>query len=241
MENKEKGGGRVQSVARAFALLEAVGRTPEGIRLSDAAAEVGLSPSTAHNLMATLESLGYVAQPASGGAYVLTARLGEVARSGTAGDEGLRDRYRPVIEKLAAESRETCYLAVPGVYDYLYLDGIDSPHPFKLTAPVGGRDLMLGSAIGHVLLAFRPEAAGRVAARDPEGWDRWRSKVELARKQGYALDLEEAVSGLCCLAVPVREGESVPAAIGIAGPTSRLSEERMHELAGLVRDALIIR
>lgn len=222
---------RVQSVARAFALLEAVGAHPDGARLSDAAAAVGLSRSTAHNLLATLESLGYVTQRSVAGRYVLAERLTELSRSSTGSDDALRDRLHPLLEKLSRLSAETSYLAVPALSDYVYLDTVESAQPLRLAVPVGCHDPFFGTAIGHVLLAFRPATAERLANEQPQEWESWADKVRSVGEQGYAIDLEDHSPGLCCTAVPVHRSGRVVAALGISGPASRLPEERLHELA----------
>ncbi|MDN3258958.1 IclR family transcriptional regulator [Streptomyces sp. CSDS2] len=222
---------RVQSVARAFALLEAVGAAADGVRLSDAAESVGLSRSTAHNLLATLESLGYVTQRSSAGRYILTERLTELARGSVGSDDALRDMIHPVLDKLASISAETCYLAVPALRDYVYIDTVESSQPLKLAVPVGGHDPFFGTAIGHVLLAFRPATAERLAREQPEEWARWQEHVAAVHELGYAVDIEDYQPGLCCAAVPVRRHGRVVAALGVSGPASRLPQDRLRELA----------
>ncbi|MDA3646315.1 IclR family transcriptional regulator [Saccharopolyspora indica] len=224
---------RVQSVTRAFAILEAVAQHRDGARLSEIAQVVGLSRSTTHNLLATLESLGYLDQPSRGGRYVLTEQLTELARGGDTGDDALRGLLHPTLERLAEESRETCYLAVPTLHDFRYLDAVESSQPLKLGVSPGTREPLLGTAIGHILLGFRPGTAERVAARYPQEWDRHKEAVAVAREQGYALDVEVYRPDLCCVAVPVSQGGRVRAAVGIAGPAGRLPEARLHELAAL--------
>ncbi|MFI2747225.1 IclR family transcriptional regulator [Kitasatospora sp. NPDC018623] len=222
---------RVQSVARAFSLLEAVSAAPDGARLSDVAESVGLPRSTAHNLLATLESLGYVTQRSNAGRYVLTERLTELVRGSVGSDDSLRELVNPLLGKLATISAETCYLAVPALRDYVYIDTVESPQPLKLAVPVGGRDPFFGTAIGHVLLAFRPATAQRLAREQPDQWARWKNNVAEVHELGYALDLEDYQPGLCCAAVPVCQNGRVVAALGISGPSSRLPGERLRELS----------
>jgi len=58
------------------------------------------------------------------------------------------------------------------------------------------------------------------------------------RANGYALDLEEFEVGLRCIAAPVRDQSArVIAALGIAGPRSRLEDARLAELVPVVVDA----
>jgi DNA-binding IclR family transcriptional regulator len=58
------------------------------------------------------------------------------------------------------------------------------------------------------------------------------AELEVVRSEGYALDREELQPGLCCIAAPVRDhSSSVVAALGLAGPSNRLTESRLRELA----------
>ncbi len=143
----------IQSVQRAFQLLEVIAAAPQGARLSDIADAAGLNRSTAHNLLATLQDLGYVEQPSRGGVYTLTDGLTELARGSSVTDDLLREQFHPALKRITEQTGETCYLAVPASGDYLCLDSVEARAPLRLTIPVGGREPLLGTAIGHALLA----------------------------------------------------------------------------------------
>ncbi|MET9292564.1 IclR family transcriptional regulator [Streptomyces sp. NPDC003077] len=218
-------------MVRALGLLEVIGASPDGVRLSDAAEAMGLFRSTAHNLLATLESCGYLTQHSHGGRYFVTERVAEIARGAVGNDEALRAQVRPVLEELSSLSGETCYLAAPALRDYVYLDAVESSQPLKLAVPVGGREPFFDTAIGHVLLAFCTGAAQAAHKESPAKWEQWQDQVEIIRERQYALDLENFQPGLCCVAVPVRRQGRVQAALGISGPAARLPRQRLNDLA----------
>jgi IclR family transcriptional regulator, acetate operon repressor len=220
----------VQSVDRAFALFAAIGRSDSGARLSELAAQVGLHRSTAHNLLATLESLGYVAQPSAGGPYIVTDLVADLYRSATGGDVLLRGRMRPMLEEVVALTGETCCLAVSAGQDYLCVDVVETRQPLRLSIDVGKRDRMLGTAIGHLLLAHRPESASYVERKFPNEWAQWLPSIELARTSGIALEFEGYRPDRACVAVPIRQNGAVYAALCILGPSSRLPLDRLREL-----------
>ncbi|MFY0515626.1 IclR family transcriptional regulator [Streptomyces anulatus] len=223
---------------RAFQLLEVIAAAPQGARLSDIADAAGLNRSTAHNLLATLQDLGYVEQPSRGGVYTLTDGLTELARGSSVTDDLLREQFHPALKRITEQTGETCYLAVPASGDYLCLDSVEARAPLRLTIPVGGREPLLGTAIGHALLAGRPDVCRRLAADRPAAWEASADVVEQVRKDGYALDTGDFHVDISCVAVPVREGDRVRAAIGVAGPTTRLPEARLRQIAVLVRKAV---
>lgn len=238
MEHNQDSPRPVRSVARAFTLLEELARTREGARLSDLAENCGLSRSTAHNLLATLEHLGYVTQVSSGGRYRLTDQTAELSREVLVDDTALRERAHPLVAELVRDTGETCYLAAPSWNDAVYLDAVESPHPLKVGVAIGSRCDLFGTAIGHVLLAHRPATARRLRRNDPEAWERWEQAVEQARQDGYAVDIEEYEPGLCCVAVPLPVDGAARAALCLAGPAGRLPEARLRGLATEMRRRL---
>lgn len=224
----------IQSVQRAFALLERVAVRPGGVRLSEVAEEVGLHRSTAHNLLATLEELGYVTQLSRGSAYRVTDKIASLVGPRAEAEQALRVRVRPIMEDLSRTTGETTYLAFASGTDYLCVDAVQSPEPLRLTVLAGEREPLLGTAIGHALLAVSPELAGRVRSAQRDAWSLHEADVVRARETGYALDLDRFHPGVSCVAIPLGRG----AAVGVAGPTSRLGEDRLVEIARLARLAL---
>lgn len=232
MENASNSGPRpVRAVTRAFALIEELARHPDGARLSDLAAACGLNPSTTHNLLATLEHLGYTTQVTAAGCYRLTDQFEELSRAVSRDDTVLKERMHPTLASLARDTGETCYLAIASWQAAVYLDAVESPHPLRVGAAVGEHDSLLSTAIGQVLLAYRPATARRLEAIDPDGWTRWSGAITAARRDGYALDIEQNTPGLCCVAVSVPDNGVARAALCLAGPADRLPAPRLRELA----------
>ncbi|MER5326275.1 IclR family transcriptional regulator [Streptosporangium roseum] len=228
----------IQSLQRAFQLLEAIAAAPRGARLSDLADAAALNRSTTHNLLATLQELGYVTQPGRGGVYTLTDRLADLGRGVSAADDLLRERLHPILEEITKETGETCYLAVPVGAQYLCLDSVEAQAPLRLTVPVGGREPLLGTAIGHALLSGRPDLCQRLAFDQPAAWKTVAGAVEQARTDGYALDIANFHADISCVAVLVWEGDRARAAIGVAGPTTRLPRNRLRQIAPLIQIAI---
>lgn len=228
----------IQSVQRAFLLLEAIAADPGGARLSDIADAAHLNRSTTHNLLATLQELGYVAQPTRGGVYTLTDRLADLARGASVADDLLRERLHPTLEKITHSTGETCYLAVPAGAQYLCLDVVEARAPLRLTIPVGGREPLLGTAIGHALLSGRSDLRHRLAADHPTAWKEAAGSIEQAGNDGYALDLAGFHRDISCTAVPLWEDGRARAAIAVAGPATRLPEARLRQITTHIQEAI---
>src|SRR3954469_24126959 len=124
MESKAPTGRVIQSVQRVFDLLERIATQPEGARLSELADGAGLNRSTAHNLLASLEGLGYITQDRKGAAYRLTGKLNQLVRPDAEAEHALRARIMPVLKTLSAESGESAFLGLVSGNDYLCVEAV---------------------------------------------------------------------------------------------------------------------
>ncbi|MDQ0472944.1 IclR family transcriptional regulator [Labrys wisconsinensis] len=224
----------IQSIERAVAILETIAREGGAAKLQRIAAASRLGKTTAHNILKTLDNLGYVHRRPGDMRYHLGGRILNLAR--IAGDDGaLRNRLRPALEAIAAKTGETVYLAVASGDEVYYLDAIESPQTLRTASPIGVRERLEGSAIGLVFLAFMPGLGQRVLATraDALGPD-IRAEMENVARVGFALDLENYLAGLHCVAVPWRENGEVRASIGLSGPASRLPRHTLTDLAWLM-------
>jgi IclR family acetate operon transcriptional repressor len=238
--------GGVQSVDRALQIIETLAEDDEGYRLSDLAVRTGLSTSTAHRLLTTLEKRRFVqfdptclkwhvgAQSFAVGA-TFTRRRNVVAQA------------VPYLRKLRDRTRETANLAVVDDEAIIVLTRVESREIMRSLTKVGGRVAMVASGVGKAVLATYSDAEVGAIIRH-HGMPRLTEKSivrpgdlfkELAaiRRQGYAVDDEEACMGLRCIAAVVYNDCSEPlAAISVSGMTSRVSDDRLPELGKAVRE-----
>nr|WP_240506441.1 IclR family transcriptional regulator [Thermoactinospora rubra] len=227
----------MQSVERAFDVLEALAACGGDASLSEIAARTGLPYGTIHRLLRTLLARGYVRQEsdrryALGGALV---RLGGVA------ERMVGEWAQPYLAKLVELSGETANLAVLEGDFVVYVAQASSPRRLRMFAEVGRRLLPHSTAVGKVLLADRTDAEA-LALFERTGLPRktantitepqaMLAELHRVRADGYALDLGEEELGVHCLAVPVHDGERVVAAMSVSGPAERIDALDRRELA----------
>lgn len=229
-------GGRklIQSIDRAVALLEFIAREGGSAKLQSISDQAGIRATTAHNILATLEALGYVKRNVGDVRYHLGERILNLAR--IAGDDNsLRARLRPVLETIAAKASETTYLAVPSGDEVYYLDAIECAHDLKVGSPVGKREALEGTAIGLVFLAFMPGLRKRVLSTRSEALGpSICEQIDRVSRLGYAVDVESYRPGMNCVAVPFWERGEVRACFGISGPSSRLARDELATKAWMM-------
>jgi IclR family acetate operon transcriptional repressor len=232
----------VASVARALALLDELGASPEGLGVNELARRIGVNASTASRLLATLEAGGMV-ERAPGGPYRLGLRLVTLA-DGVLARLDVRDLARPRLRALVAATGETATLSVPGPVDAITVDFVAAESSVVSVARLGRPSIGHATAAGKIVLAFGPgpAAAGPDLAAytdrtivDPRALA---AEVEAVRSRGWAEAAGEREPDLNALAAPVfgRAGE-LAAVLGLQGPAARLTAERRAEVLPALLDA----
>jgi IclR family acetate operon transcriptional repressor len=224
----ERSGG-VQSLDRAFDLLERMADAGGEVGLSELAAGRGLPLPTIHRLLRTLLASGYVRQEANR-RYALGPRL---IRLGESASRLLGVWARPHLARLAEATGETANMALLDGDEVVYVAQMPSRHSMRIFTEVGRRVPPHATGVGKALLAGLPaDRARSLLARTgmPAVTDRTftepgalLAELERVRSEGYALDDEEQEAGVRCLAVAV-PGAPRPAAISVSGPACRLTD-----------------
>ena len=236
----------VQSVDRAMAILEALGEDEEGYRLSDLAVRVGLSPSTAHRLLTTLEQRRFVQFDQTEGAWHIGRQTFAI------GSAFVRRRNfvapsLPFLRRLRDLTHETANLGVVDDGEVVVLTQVESREIMRAITKVGGRAPMVTSGLGKAILStYSNEDVAAIIRRygmkrlTPKSLLRagdLRDALERTRRDGYALDDEEYLSGLRCVAAVVYNDQAEAlAAISVSGLASRVPSDRLPQLGQLVRD-----
>ncbi len=236
--NSQAGG--VQSVDRAISVLEILAQRGEA-GVSEVAGEIDVHKSTAFRLLGALESRGLVEQAGERGKYRLGFGIVRLAGAVT-GRIDITQQSRPVCEELATEIGETVNIAVLQEHYAVNLYQVRGPGAVTAQNWVGQLTPLHATSSGKVLLAHLP-AKERAALLAQTGLKKVtphtitaKTKLEKnlaeVRERGYAWAMEELEVGLHALAAPIRNRDGdVVAAVSASGPSYRLSEERLHEIA----------
>lgn len=233
-----------RSIEKAVALLRAAARTPEGATVTTLARDVGIPRATASRLLATLQSQGLVQRVPDNDRYTLGYELGRLGRAVDL-NRGLVLATRATLERLAAEFRETVTIAVPRPGpSYEVICQIDAPRamrlhdwfvdPQPLHATSTGK-LVLAECTGPELDEVLRGGLTRYAAATIVDPELLRAELARVRRQDWAQMIDELEDGLTGVSVPLRDDRGgLTAAIGITGPTQRMSfRERARAVKAL--------
>lgn len=239
------GGSLVQSVDRAVSVLELLALQGDA-GVTEMAAELGVHKSTAFRLVSALELRGLVEQSGDRGKYRLGFGVIRLAGA-TVGQLDLTQQGRPVCEALAAELGETVNLAVADGGIVINVDQVWGSASVMSHNWIGRRTPLHATSSGKVLLAYMSDDLREEALAAPlESFtDYTVTKAEQLREElkavvdiGLGYSLEEFEVGLAAVAAPIHSYEdSIVAALSASGPTYRLTEERLSEVARAIGGA----
>jgi DNA-binding IclR family transcriptional regulator len=237
----------VQSLGRAFAILEEVARHREGIGLAELSKKVGLHNSTTFHLAKTMVALGYIRQEKDSKRYRVGRPLFALAASSLDEIE-MVNIATPVLEDLARETGESSHFAVRMGDAVVVIARTSGPGAFQLTDRVGVVRPAHCTALGKIILAsLRPDQLDRFLQRVELTPSTEKSITEAApllraieeiRQSGVAFDDGEFNIEVRCVAVAVKDftGRTV-GALGISGPIWRLSLQALQGRAKILRRA----
>jgi len=216
---------RIAAVERAAAVLDLLAGHEE-LGTNELARRIGVNPSTASRLLATLETARLVEHVPASGRYRLGLRLLELGNTALARLD-VRAVTRPHLEALVAETGETATLSVPGERDAVTVDFVQSGSSVQSVARLGRPSVAHATAAGKVLLAFAdvPLPSGpleRFTRRTVTDRAKLATEVERVRRQGWAEAAGERETDLNAVAAPVFGADGRLAAIlGLQGPEGR--------------------
>lgn len=242
---KERGG--IQSLERAFAILEEVARNRDGINLADLSKNVGLHNSTTFHLVKTMTQLGYISQVRDSKRYRIGSKLFTLA-AGALDESTLLALATPVLETLTAATGESAHFAIRSGNEIIVIARTAGSGLLQLVDRTGSQRPAHATALGKVLLAALSDTQVRLflgetdlrkyTAKTIVEPDALLREIDQARRKGIAYDDGEFDEEVRCVAVPVHDfAGRVAGAIGISGAVWRLSLQSLQEKAKQVRDA----
>lgn len=235
-------------VLRVFELLDLLCATGQPFSPADAVRLSGWPKPSVHRMLNQLEEGELIAKEPGGRLFAPAARLVRLAEHILTSDTRRGVRHA-VLRQLVNLIGESCNLTALSGTEVIYLDRVESAFPLRMELKAGTRVPIHCSASGKLFLAHMP-AAQRAALLDSlplpaytPGTISTREALaaELAQivKQGYAVDAEEFVEGLVCVAVPVAQPGSkvVRSALAAQAPTARMSLKDLQLLVPHLLDS----
>lgn len=226
----------VKSVEKAFDVLLAFTLENPRLTVSQVAARADMTRASARRFLLTLADLGYLRT--DGPNFELAPRSLDIGQSFLA-NLALPKIAEPHLKSLAAELNETTSLCILDGTDVVYVACVPSPRLLSVSITVGTRFPAWATSMGRVLLGALSEAElsayfdsvqlQRFTERSIGSLDQLRAEVDMSRIKGWSMVSQELEEGLRGVAVPVRRGKDVVAAVNVSLQTHRATADEIEK------------
>ncbi len=235
----------VTSLEKALSVLDLLIDQDRAISVTEISHKLALGKGTVHRILNTLKVRRYVQQHNDTKLYSLglrTLEIGTLARR----DRFLRSVMVPFLRDLSAICGETVNAAVLEYNEIHYIFRLESEEMLRISAPLGARFPAHCAATGKVMLSYhtdddirriyaRKNALKKSTERSLDSVDALTQEIEQIRIRKVAIDDEETITGVYCVAAPIvnAKGECV-AAISISAPKNRVTEDKSVDFMKMV-------
>lgn len=222
---------------RLFALLELIAAKDQRLSLRDLVDATGWPKPTLHRMLHQLEMAGLLQREDGGRQYGTGTRLRRLAENLLLNDS-LHGARHAVLRHLVEEIGESCNLTALSGDEVVYLDRVETAAPLRFYLHPGSRVPVHCSASGKVFLAQMSPAQRRrllnaapLARYTPKtltDFDALEAEIRQVAEAGYALDDEEFLPGLLCIAVRVQSGSGAPSnlCVAVQAPVMRMDADK---------------
>ena len=233
---------------RLIELLELMAAQDRPQSLADLQTLGSWPKPTLHRMLQQLEAGGLLQREPDGRRYALGQRMVRMAEAMLAGSaqQGVR---HAVLRSLVGEIGESCNLTAMSGAEVIYLDRVEAAFPLRMELRAGTRVPLHASASGKLFLAFMPPRQRKPLLENLEltrhtattlhSRTALETELQRVKRDGYAVDAEELVDGLVCVAVPVREAatSNVRCAVALQAPAARMPLAQALTLVPRLREA----
>jgi len=234
----------MNSVERAFAILEFLNSSRRGWNISEISRKLGLPKSSTHVLFATLDKLGYITEYQSSRRYQLSPKLYGLGRRALE-TTPLPMIALPHLHWLVQQTNLAAHVGILEKKQVVFVQKVDGPGIIKFDTYIGKCSQLHCTGLGKSLVAFRPEEEikllldkypfSRFTKQTISSLNAFMTECERIRRAGYSMDDEEEELGIRCIAVPVLSDGVAVAAVSVTGTTAQMP---LEAIANVVSKAM---
>lgn len=225
---------------RLFALLELIAAKDQMVSLQGLVEETGMPKPTLHRMLQNLEGAGLLIRQSDGRQYGTGARLRQLAENLllNATHHGAR---HAVLRHVVAQLGESCNITTLSGNEVVYLDRVETHEPLRFSLRPGSRVPVHCSASGKMILSqMSPAQRRKLLAHAPlqkctpntvTDLELLEEEFKRSRRDGFAIDDEEFLPGLLCVAVlvPNQTGRS-NLCVAAQAPVMRVTPDKAVQL-----------
>jgi DNA-binding IclR family transcriptional regulator len=223
-------------VKKAFKILKAIAKSSQGLRISEIASLLNISKSTVHGIIAALSEQGAIIQSSTSKRYFIGMTIMELGKSANERID-FKKIARPIMEKLMEECQESVFLGILNNDRVTIIDIVESRKDFKITSPIGTALPLFAGATGKLFLSGMDTANVRNFLQSNPlrqftpntiiDSKEYIKELEKVKKNGFAYDDEEYISGVRAVAAPIKQHGAYVPAIWVGGFKASMAKKRI--------------
>ncbi len=228
----------IKSVIKSLNILNLFSDSRHELSISEINKTLGLGISTTYRLLSTLEYKNYIEQNPLNLKYKLGYAFLNKAFLVSNDESNIIKKSMPYLEYLRDFTKESVSLAVLDGTNIVYIAKADSYEVLRTNIEIGKKLPAYNTALGRILLAYLlPEQFDKLFSKDNFlvsapcsnlNISEFKQYLGKVREEGIAVDNEECVPGIRCMAAPIVDANGeVSTAISISGPTMRFTLEKI--------------
>ena len=238
MSNDEKSDKLVGALVSGLAILRYLQKSRFPVGMTKVARELKLNPSTCYNLLRTLVHERLANFDPATKTYSLSLGVVSLAQGAIDREHHVRI-LRPEIQRIASQFNVATTLWLRADEDrVLLVDRAESTSDVQISMRVGQRLPQFVGALGRCFAANSNLSREEIRARfskihfkRPLHFDEWWSQVELAKKEGFAVDDGYFSEGIVTVAVPILgTGESLRMAVSAIAISAQMERSTLQAL-----------
>ena len=232
---------------RVFSFLEAIAESRRPLSVSELSEALNVPQPTAHRIVRMLETENFLVREPGTRRFCPGDRLARLSLGLVSASIRAVPR-RTILEELSKAVGETCNLGILVDKHVLYVDRVEAGWPLGLRFNPGSHVPLHCTSMGKLFLSALPLDERGILLKSITlhkytdntitDLDRLEVELETIRQRELALDNQEFLAGVVCVAAPIRgKGRDVIAAVAISAPMARMSVDRALEKAPLLKSA----
>lgn len=237
---------RNSSTSKAMKILFEIGKSKTGMGVTELANALDMNKSTVYRFLATFEEEGYLKKNEKTQEYEYGIGMFELSYL-VINRMNWIEKVKPYLYDLMKKTGETVHLGVEDNGEVIYIDKVDTENSIGMYSKIGKRGPIYCTGIGKAILAFLPEEKVQKILKNRElkkftnntitDINELNESLKEIRLNGYSTDDEEHELGVRCVAAPILDyRNNILGAISVAGPSYRISKERLNNLALEVKE-----
>lgn len=227
---------------RVLDILESVGRSKEGLTLTQISEKTNISKGTLHPIVSTLVERSYL--EVDRGVYIVGRNCFKLGYTYVNSFDYL-SILRPHMHAIVTDCDEICQLGILDGMDVLYLEKTEPNQAIRIESSAGKTLRAYATALGKCMLSEKSDREIRelYVTEELEPYtpytvgdvDELIAQLQFVRDHGFFHEIGETNADVECIGVPIYQGNHILCAVSVSLPRFRATESKIEEIVLLLK------